>query len=249
MKDIKSLSKRIGERRAEVERLKDQNARGEAAIAAAAQQDKAVVEIRRRRAEEDARAFVENRAAKTAPIDAELATAEKMASQLQVAAEAARSGLEIIQQRCNELEAEIEDLITKQRNLVAAELAARREAAIDEYVAAVEGLAPIFSKMISADRLTRVICGADVPRLLPGEALLARVRLERLPIPWEKSGRDRPLPRGARGWAAGTFEAAEPYMKYEPTLAEPAWLHDDSLIYEGMESLAVELRTAGVGGF
>ncbi|MFL9952805.1 hypothetical protein PQR65_05260 [Paraburkholderia nemoris] len=248
MKDIKTLSKRIGERRAETERLKGQSARGETAIAAATQQDEIVAEIRRRLAEESAQAFVDNRAAKTAPIDAELATAVQAAAQMQVAAEGARSGLEIIQQRCNKIEAEIEDLIAKRRNLVAAELAARREAAIDEYVEAVEALAPIFSKMISADRLTRVICGADVPRLLPGEALLARVRLERLPIPWERSGKERPIPRGAHGWAAGTFEAAEPFMKFEPVLSAPAWLHDDSLIYEVMESLAVELRAAGVDG-
>ncbi|MGB8423163.1 hypothetical protein [Paraburkholderia sp.] len=246
MKDIKSLSKRIGERRAEVERLKGQGDRGEPAIAAAAQQVRTIAEIRRRLADENAQAFVDNRAAKTTAIDAELAAAEKAGAQLQAAAEAARSGLEIIEQRCSEIEAEIEDLIAKRRELVTAELAARREVAIGEYVEAVEALAPIISKMVSADRLIRKTGGPDVARLLPGEALLARLRLERLPIPWDRSGNERALPRGARGWAPGTFEAAEPYMKFEPTLAAPAWLHDESLIDAGVEATASELRDAGI---
>ncbi|MFM0213748.1 hypothetical protein PQQ96_40905, partial [Paraburkholderia sediminicola] len=143
--------------------------------------------------------------------------------------------------------ADIEPLVAKRRGLIRTELESRREIAIDEYVEAVEKLAPIFAKMISADRMIRKIGEAGAARQLPGEALLERLRLERLPIPWDRSGKERPI-RGARGWAPGMFEAAEPYMKFEPVLAEPSWLRDDTLIDASLESLAGELRAAGVNG-
>lgn len=247
MKEIQKLSKAIREQRSERERLQGvESKRFEDAISADAQHAAKEAELRQCHSKEIALASIENRAANTAPIAAELQTAEQTGAQLRVAAEAAREGLRIIQERLQVIDADIEELTEKRRALLVAELDARREAAIDEYVAAVDALAPTIAKMISADRLIRKLVEPGTVRTLPGEALLARMRLERLPIPWNRTGKEPPAPRGAHGWAPGIYEAVAPYAQFEPVLASPAWLHDEPFLDAATASLADDLSSAGV---
>ena len=83
-------------------------------------------------------------------------------------------------------------------------------------------------------------------RQLPGEYLLARIKKERLPIPWSHSGRERPQPRGAHGMQPGVWDAVSQYVDFEPVLATPNWMHDDALINQAVEATAAELRAAGL---
>ncbi|WP_094779133.1 hypothetical protein [Paraburkholderia ribeironis] len=165
---------------------------------------------------------------------------------MQIAADAARAGLEIIERRCAEIEAEIVELVSQRRALATAELEKQREAAIDRYVEAANALGPIVAELVAADRLIRKISPPDAVRTLPGEALLGRIRKERLPIPWNRSDRTPTPSRGAYGMQPGVWAAVEPYLEHAPILAAPDWMDNDALIDEAVEIAARGFRAAGL---
>lgn len=68
----------------------------------------------------------------------------------------------------------------------------------------------------------------------------------RLPIPWDRAGRERPLLRPAHGIVPGVWEAVAPYVDYEPVLAEPRWMNDDTPIDQAIKETAGELRASGI---
>ncbi|MFM0210477.1 hypothetical protein PQQ96_24030, partial [Paraburkholderia sediminicola] len=77
MQPVKALSKQIAAAQAEVSRLKGERERCNAAIAASEFDPTALDDLRRRRAHENAQAFIEQRKPDVAELDKEIAAAEK----------------------------------------------------------------------------------------------------------------------------------------------------------------------------
>jgi hypothetical protein len=110
------------------------------AVAQAAQADQLIAELRRKRAEEVAAAFVYKREPSVADIDAKIAEAEAASYQAQVDGEAARVGLEIIEARCAELNGELDALRDEARSIVLDEANIRIKQARQSYETALSDL-------------------------------------------------------------------------------------------------------------
>lgn len=119
------LSQQITACLAEIARLEGERERCNTAITEGTRHASALEELRRLRAGEAAAAFVEQRAAKVAPFDKEIAGAEKLHASSIAQADIARDGLQIIKQRLTEARAELAAARASLKALISDEVKAR----------------------------------------------------------------------------------------------------------------------------
>lgn len=241
MKEIKTLSKRINEQLAEIERINGKADEAERVAESATHAVATLTDLRQQRARELAAAVVEKRAPDTANIEVRIADAESVVERAHVQADEARTMGEAFRARLAELQCDLELLQSQRRGVAIAEMERLRSDAIDEYVAAVEALGPIVARIKAADRMIRIVNPSDaLPQVMPGELLFNRIHAERMPVPWSHSDRQKPERR------IGLYSAPRNDGQYMPVMDSPKWMRGDALV---KAEVAVQRESLCAAGF
>jgi chromosome segregation ATPase len=171
-----ALSKKITECTSEIARLEAERERCNAAIESANQHDASIADLTERRAREVSTAFIENRDAIVAPIDKEIASAEKLGAAARDHGAAARGALTEIDRRCAELRSELPPARKALTALVMEQLGARRVAAQERFNGAVDELRPLLIELRALDAVICTVRG--IHSALPGSVQLIDALLE-----------------------------------------------------------------------
>ncbi|RKP58627.1 hypothetical protein [Pararobbsia silviterrae] len=247
MKEIKALSKQIQAKSIERDRIQSGANSQAANIANAnAEHDAAAEQLRKRKAQEHACAVLEARDPDVSAYETEQAIVDEAGANLRTAKAVADEAAAILQEHISNLDAEIADLTAQRTAAILAILVERRTVAINEYVAAAEALGGILARAVSADRAIRQVEPISRPASLPGEALIERVRHERLPIPWGHSGRERPTGGAPRYVTPETREVFQMLGKYEPQLPGPRWMSERGNSDLAYAEIVADLQAVGV---
>ncbi|KFX30174.1 hypothetical protein [Ralstonia solanacearum] len=251
MKEIKAMTQKISVCSGEIERIEAEIARLDALAAAADGAGEELSALRRSRADEVARAFIEQRAPQTSQIDKEIGAAEKAGEKTRIDAESSKVSATVLRERVEGLRLELENLRLQRRGAAIAELQRVRDDALDEYVAAVNAVGPIVARLQAVDTLIRQVNPSPaLPRLLPGEEVFVRIQNERLPIPKSRTNRPGPYVREGLYVEAPDFERGYALCRqYAPCLPGPDWMEGSVLqgaVNAEVESGSEKLRAVGV---
>lgn len=202
MQQAKALTKQITSCQAEVVRLEGERERCNAAIAAGEQHATALENLRGRRADEVAKAFVEHREPSVAALDKELSATQKIHDSAGAQATAARDAVRIIEQRIAEQRSELARARTALRSIVDEEINRRGAAARESFNEAVSVLRDKLAEVSALDSMAATLRGT-VNRYSGSQLMINALRDEGLKIftpkgPW------------APGWLH-TFSAASNY--------------------------------------
>ncbi|MFL9930870.1 hypothetical protein P0D88_16785 [Paraburkholderia sp. RL18-103-BIB-C] len=191
----RDLTKTINARQSELDRITAEIARCDTATDAHEAALAAVTAARQRRDAEAAGAFL----AKHDPdpvFNAELDRAEQQAESLRASGEAARGALAVIEQRCEELKAEIAAARVELTALALEDVAQRRAKAQAAFNAAVDALREPLEEMSAFDGITRTLTANYNP--YTGSAmLLDALKGEGLRVWTEQRGLQGPAWMGA----------------------------------------------------
>jgi hypothetical protein len=210
-----------------------------------------IEELKRRRNEEMAQAFVDKREPNIAQLSDEITVAETENTQVMENGRTAQIAIELIEKRSSGLQNQISTLDVQRTELAVSELERQREAAIDRYVQIVASLGPVIADFVAADRMTcrlmerRLSAGGAVHRELPGEYLYSRLKKERLPLPWDRTNQEQQF-RNITIFPPEVAEIIRPYIDLQPIFAAPHWMNDEESILTACEIAAEKLRKVGV---
>jgi chromosome segregation ATPase len=194
LKAIRDLTKTINARQSELDRITADIARCDAATDAHEAALAAVTAARQRRDAEAADAFLAKR--DPDPVfNAELDRAEQQTESLRASGEAARGALAVIEQRCEELKAEIAAARVELTALALEDVAQRRAKARAAFNAAVDALREPLEEMCALDGVTRTLTGNYNP-YTPSAMLLDALNGEGLRV-WTERGLQGPAWMGS----------------------------------------------------